>query len=137
MGRRNEAGALLVKILDLGLAKFQHAEMASATMTAEGVVMGTLGYMSPEQRLGREVDERTDIFAVGVMVLEALTGQKPFRDEVYAELARGNQLWPDASMLDQPLRDLLQRCLAVDPLERISSAATLHSLLLPALGARG
>ena len=80
MGARDGA-ALEVKLLDLGLVKVRADELRlSASMTAEGVVMGTLGYMAPEQRLGREVDERADIYSIGVMLHEALTGQRPDGD---------------------------------------------------------
>ena len=66
-----------MKILDFGLAKVTRAEVPDhASLTMPGAVVGTLGYMSPEQLLGYEVDERTDTFAVGVMAVECLTGAR-------------------------------------------------------------
>ena len=89
IGQRKHHGSLAVKILDFGLAKFQPLETAATgTVTAGGVIMGTLGYMSPEQLLGQHVDERSDIFAVGVMLVEVLTGSRPFAGHSYADLLR-------------------------------------------------
>ncbi len=73
-----------VKILDFGLAKqlvLEDAQEGATTMsgtTREGVVMGTLGYMAPEQALGRPVDHRSDLFSLGVVLYELLTGRLPF-----------------------------------------------------------
>ncbi len=69
----------LVKIVDFGLARV----ISSASMTQTGGTSGTVGYMSPEQSLGKAVDGRTDIWALGVVLAEMLTGQNPFlRDSV-------------------------------------------------------
>jgi GAF domain-containing protein len=118
MGHRDVSGLLAVKILDLGLVKL-HAEeqQLSGTMTAEGVIMGTPDYMAPEQLLGQSVDARTDIFAIGVMLLEALTG---------ARTTRGTDL---PTSLAPELRQLLRRCLAADPADRPPSAQQLHAEL--------
>jgi GAF domain-containing protein len=122
MGHRDEAGVLAVKILDLGLVKLRAEEqLLSGTMTAEGVIMGTPDYMAPEQLLGQPVDPRTDIFSIGVMLLEALTG---------ARTTRGGDL---PSSLAPELRQLLRRCLAADPTERPASAQHLHAELSAAL----
>jgi serine/threonine protein kinase len=68
-----------LKVLDFGLAKIEHREpKAWQTLTNPGVVMGTVRYMSPEQALGREVDRRSDIFSLGVVLYELATGQPPF-----------------------------------------------------------
>jgi N-acetylmuramic acid 6-phosphate etherase len=86
----------VVKVLDFGLAKALDAEsrMASsgesptvtspATMTAVGVLLGTLTYIPPEQALGEELDVRSDIFSLGVTIYEMATGQLPFRGPTWA-----------------------------------------------------
>lgn len=72
----------LVKVLDFGLAKFvagqAAAEVTRAQMTLAGTVVGTVSYMAPEQALGRTVDGRADLFSLGVVLFEMLTGRVPF-----------------------------------------------------------
>ena len=139
IGRRDDAGALAVKILDLGLVKFRSGEGGeTGSMTADGLVMGTPAYMSPEQIMGREVDQRTDIFAIAVMLAEALTGQRPFAgDRLPDLLAQRHQAYrlPGSSPPARAVGDLLQRCLAADPGDRPASAAALRAELVPLLNA--
>jgi serine/threonine protein kinase/tetratricopeptide (TPR) repeat protein len=79
---RTERG--LVKVLDFGLAKFVRPEGAEAArvtqpqVTIAGMVVGTVSYMAPEQALGRPVDHRTDLFSLGVVLFELVTGRIPF-----------------------------------------------------------
>ena len=99
--------------------------------------MGTLGYMAPEQLRGQAVDQRADIFAVGVMLAESLTGRRPFDGETPSDLSRAvlHQPYhlpgvsPDVLAIDA----VLQRCLARDPSARIASAETLRHALMPLL----
>ena len=82
-GRGDE---LTIKILDFGLAKLRAENAApDSTQTVAGAVLGTLGYMAPEQVVGGTVDERSDIFALGVIVVRMLTGKLPFITSNYAE----------------------------------------------------
>jgi len=76
----------LVKLVDFGLAK-DLTRTRGGTMTKPGKVVGTPSYMSPEQLAGERVDRRSDVFAVGVIVYEALAGRHPFRRESNAETA--------------------------------------------------
>ena len=142
MGQRRNAGSLVVKILDFGLAKFRPLEMAAtapSTLTARGILLGTAGYMAPEQLLGRDVDQRADIFAAGVMLIEMLTGRRPFQGESYGELMHAmlHDIYhlPGSSPEIQALDELLQRCLAKEPQDRFSSAEALRGELIPALRA--
>jgi non-specific serine/threonine protein kinase len=82
----------LVKVLDFGLAKFVNAPRPAdirtlANATAPGVVLGTLNYMAPEQLSGGAVDNRTDLFAAGVVLYEMLTGKLPFPGATLGEIA--------------------------------------------------
>jgi serine/threonine protein kinase len=71
----------ILKVSDFGLASFA----VSPTVTMEGVVLGTPAYMSPEQVQGDEVDSRTDLFALGVTLIEVLTGERIFEGSTYTE----------------------------------------------------
>jgi eukaryotic-like serine/threonine-protein kinase len=95
------------KILDFGLARIRppQAAAADATVTLRtepGVVMGTVGYMSPEQVRGFEADHRSDIFSFGVMLYEMLSGRRPFRGETGADVMQ--------AILRQDAPDLRKRC---------------------------
>lgn len=82
-----ESGQQHVRVLDFGLAKVTtHSPTVAGSITTPGTVMGTLGYMSVEQLTGAAVDSRSDLFSVGVMVIEALTGLRPFNGKTYHEL---------------------------------------------------
>src|SRR5207244_1193712 len=81
------------KLLDFGLAKLKAANASAllsaptnANVTAQGAILGTLQYMSPEQLEGKDADARTDIFAFGVVVYEMVTGKKPFEGKSQASL---------------------------------------------------
>jgi Tol biopolymer transport system component len=74
-----------VKVVDFGIAKLTDRASDSATnQTEPGLLVGTVAYMSPEQALGTEVDQRTDIFSIGVVLYEMLTGKHPFRGSTNA-----------------------------------------------------
>jgi TolB-like protein/Tfp pilus assembly protein PilF len=124
------AGA--VKVLDFGLAKSDPASDASldgATCaetleaTAEGVVLGTAAYMSPEQARGRPVDRRSDVWSFGCVLFECLAGRAPFTgDTVSDRIARILEREPDWPALpsDVParMREILRRCLRKDADDR-------------------
>src|SRR5262249_53714376 len=99
--------------------------------------MGTFNYMSPEQVTGEEVDERSDIFSLGVMVVEALTGRRPFLGRTPAELIAAilsaSYHLPGEAPEAQQLDEVLQRCLAKDRGERFASAAAVQQALIPAI----
>ncbi len=124
-----------VKVLDFGLAKLKRAEideeaslMATEAMTQEGVVLGTIPYMSPEQIQSETVDTRTDIFSLGIMLHEMLCGQRPFQASNSAALMSSILRDPpiQASEIKRDIPDqlnrALQRCLEKDPLLRYQSA---------------
>jgi len=124
-----------IKVLDFGLAKAFSPEAASGdpslspTMTSvgtlAGMIIGTAGYMSPEQARGREVDRRADVWAFGCVLYEMLTGRRTFDGETISDtLASVLKVDPDWDALpdDTPpaLRRLLRRCLTRDADERLS-----------------
>ena len=121
-----------VKVLDFGLAKAMEGSgsdasespTVTAAATAQGVILGTAAYMSPEQARGKSVDKRADIWSFGAVLFEMLTGQRSFegRDvsEVLAGVLRLDPKW-DALPGDTPphLHTLLKRCLEKEPRERL------------------
>ncbi len=125
-----------VKILDFGLAKLKPqkltGDMDSKTETLElltnpGVVMGTVGYMSPEQMRGREVDQRADIFSFGIILYEMLAGRRPFTGGSVVELMHAI-LKDDPPALSElhaqvspQLETLVRRCLEKEPEHRFHS----------------
>lgn len=77
----DDEGVETAKILDFGVAKADSPFQLRKNKTVAGALVGTLSYMSPEQAQGREVDHRTDLWALGVIAFEALVGARPFDDE--------------------------------------------------------
>lgn len=131
-------GQKILKILDFGLAKIKPTDGTEvSSITEAGTVMGTMGYMSPEQFSGEEVDERTDLFTAGVMVIEALTGQLPFRkrtmNEYLASLMFDQFHLPGDSPQTQHLDQVLQKILAKERSERYPTAQAMKQALIPAI----
>lgn len=127
-----------VKILDFGLAKVkQQTIFDSVSLTAPGTIMGTFGYMPFEQFSGEEVDERCDIFALGVMIVEALTGKRPFQGKTYADmmnaLVRNDFHLEGDSEAILHLDSLLQKCLDRDKTNRFSSVEEMQIAIIPAI----
>ena len=127
-----------LKIMDFGLAKVLDAGTgATESVTIAGTVMGTLGYMAPEVVNGETIDERADLFATGVMVVETLTGLRPFRGPMQQEtlwaLLQSEYHLPGESAEIRALDAIVQRCLAKDARDRYGSAAELAKDLVPAL----
>ncbi len=128
-----------VKILDFGLAKLTQAKAATAEdrtvtlleATGPGVVLGTVGYMSPEQVRGKAVDHRADIFAFGAILYEMLAGTRAFRKSTSAETMTAilNDDPPSLSQLapGMPLglQRVVHRCLEKNPEQRFQSASDL------------
>ena len=122
-----------VKVLDFGLAKSLRphpvgANESTVTMprsvTGAPTIMGTAPYMSPEQAIGKELDARTDVWAFGCVLYEALCGRRAFSGQTMTEiLAAVIEREPDWSRMPEempaPIESLLQRCLRKDPQRRL------------------
>jgi len=126
------------KILDFGLAKSGHAiSGASGTVTAglttPGLIMGTPGYIAPEQISGKPADPRSDIFGLGVILYEMLSGKRAFNGDSTVELINAN-LKNDPvelpSSVPSPNQRIVHRCLEKDPSRRFQSAADVGFALL-------
>ncbi len=133
-----------VYVLDFGLAKLTQtiapdaqSQSPAAPVTTPGAVLGTFGYMSPEQLTGGTVDERSDLFSIGVMTVEAITGRRPFEGTTYHELLtnilQGSYHLPDDTPSVRRLDEILQCCLAKASGARFASAAAMQAELIPAL----
>jgi len=131
-----------VKILDFGLAKpcaVHPAEAVTlgvpvAAPTQAGMIMGTVGYMSPEQVKCAPLDGRSDLFALGIVLQEMLTGQNPFRrnsaaETISAVLTEEPGPMPASGPFSRGLSAILGRCLAKAPELRFQSARELASAL--------
>jgi eukaryotic-like serine/threonine-protein kinase len=134
-----KAGA---KLLDFGLAKWRAPLAGSADsvlptrdLTAQGTLVGTLQYMAPEQIEGKEADSRADLWALGLVIYEMVTGRKAFDGKSQASLIAAileHEPPPMDSVqpLSPPLLNrVVQRCLSKDPNERAQSAADVRAVL--------
>jgi len=118
-------------LMDFGVAKM----LGESHFTATGTVIGTALYMSPEQARGERPDARTDIYSLGVMLFEMITGQPPFEgDSAVAVLMKHvNEPVPDARQLNADIPDelvvVIERALAKNPADRYQTAAQMAAAL--------
>jgi len=131
-----------VKILDFGLAKLhatgesgEHADTKTQTLTKAGLIVGTVPYMSPEQVQGKQIDHRTDIFSLGVILYEMASGHRPFTGETAADIS--SSILRDAPKpiaetrpdIPEPLVRIISRCLEKEPELRYQSASDIQVAL--------
>jgi serine/threonine protein kinase/Tol biopolymer transport system component len=139
------------KILDFGVAKaleddarslpLEHSPTLSANFTSPGMMVGTVPYMSPEQARGRPVDRRSDIWALGCLLYECLTGRRAFdgdtSTDVLAKILERDPSWEALPARTPPrVRELVQRCLEKDVRRRIRDAGDVRIELERAREAR-
>ncbi len=131
-----------VKVLDFGLAKLSAADdldgssqLMTMTMTQEGLIVGTPYYMSPEQARGEAVDHRSDIFSLGVMFFEMVTGHRPFEGATAIELMSAILKDPAPALSDvrpevpRHLGSVIGRCLEKAPEDRHQTALDVYNKL--------
>ncbi|MDY0003276.1 MAG: protein kinase [Polyangia bacterium] len=139
---QGRSGQDVVKILDFGLAKMVDTPELSR-LTRKGEVFGTPAYMSPEQARGDQVDHRSDLYSVGVMAYELLSGRLPFAYPSIVQLLRAHQgevparpsshLGPTDWPIPADVEAMVMRCLEKNPNDRPSSLTELRRLLEPYL----
>lgn len=132
----------LVKVLDFGLARLaadpappQNGTTETPPVSREGAVLGTVPYMSPEQLRGQEVDSRSDIFSLGILLYELATGRRPFGGATYSDVGSSilrdtppllTKLKPD---LPRTLARIVAHCLEKEPERRFQSAKDVRNEL--------
>src|SRR5271168_400131 len=129
----------VIKVLDFGLAAVAQssdpsnpADSPTLTIspTRAGMILGTAGYMSPEQARGKGVDKRADIWAFGVVLFEMLTGKPLFEGETISDtLAAVLKTEPDFTQVPTKVRRLLKKCLEKDPKKRLRDIGDAWELL--------
>jgi serine/threonine protein kinase/membrane-associated phospholipid phosphatase len=139
-----------VKVLDFGLAKLiveggeavggqpsevDHDHAPASTLTEEGALLGTVPYMSPEHVVGRGIDHRSDIFSLGIILYEMLTGERPFQGSTAASVM-SSILRKPAKPISRLRREVprsidlaIALCLEKDPSDRMQQASALHEQL--------
>ncbi len=126
------------KVLDFGLARMLDTHQIDAlsqsqrSLTGEGIIAGTLPYMAPELLRGQRGDQRSDIWALGVLLYEMVSGRRPFTGATGFEVSAGIlHQEPETLPSNVPaaMRAIIQRCLEKNPVKRYQHAADLHLAL--------
>ena len=134
-----DRGRPVVKVLDFGISKARESTLGEGRITKQGQVLGSPEYMSPEASRGDEVDARADIYAVGIMLYELMSGRVPFRHENYLKVLQMHVSTvppPPRSLrpeLPEEVEALILRALAKNPDQRQQSIDELENELLAAL----
>ena len=125
MVSKDDGGGIRFRVMDFGLAR----DVNTSRMTKTGVVVGTMGYMSPEQVTGAPCDGRSDLYSLGTVIYECLTGELPFSGEMQSILYRIVHEIPQAPRalgadVDEELESIILQCLSKKPENVRSGRAT-------------
>ena len=118
----------IAKLLDFGLAK-SLVPGVDATRTVDGTIVGTAAYMSPEQALGKPVDARSDVFSLGAVLYELISGQRAFRGETSAEVMSAVLRDRPRSLSPSQIARVVDRCLEKDASRRYQTMAEVRAAL--------
>ncbi|MFT3839866.1 MAG: protein kinase [Myxococcaceae bacterium] len=140
LGKKRD-GATVAKILDFGIARIADQPQEKRNLTELGIIVGTPTYMAPEQAVGDVLDARTDLYALGCLAFELLTGRPPFVTDTLQELVTAHLARPAPNLASvRPelaawprLDEVVQRCLAKDKKDRVASVGELKRLLQAAI----
>ncbi len=131
----DDDGERFLKLLDFGLAKRTAPGVTSSTMTSASLIVGTPDYMAPEQARAQPTDARTDLYALGVLAFQLLTGQLPFTASSSVELVMKHLTAPVPRLADldpsipKELSDLVEQMMAKDPASRPQSLEPIRAVL--------
>ncbi len=129
-----ENGVEKITVLDFGIAKVHSFhETSDAELTSVDRILGTYGYMSPEQRAGEPVDVRSDLYSVAVIAVEMLSANRPPASGASQEWLDRALQWPEPSSASADLLNLLARCLQPVSSERLNTIPDLQRELIPIL----
>ena len=130
------------KVLDFGLAKLLRddsnpdaSHLETRAETKDGVILGTMPYMSPEQIQGKKLDHRSDIFSFGIILYEMITGRRPFSGETSAELISSilrdtpEPIAKTKSNIPFDLESIIEQCLQKNPADRYDSAQDVYNAM--------
>lgn len=124
----------VAKVFDFGIAKIAEDSGADNKLTQQGMIVGTPAYLSPEQALGEEADNRADLYAVGVMLYEMLTGDVPYKGSVAMDVVTAH-ISAEIPTLDPKkpypvgLRRIIERAMAKKPSERFQTGGEFLSAI--------
>jgi eukaryotic-like serine/threonine-protein kinase len=126
-----------IKVIDLGLAKSTQAKPVEPSLTGDHMLLGSPSYVSPEQMRQLDLDPRTDLWSLGVVLFELLTGTRPFQGATIVDVCAQILTQPTPSLrermpgIDPGLEAVVQRCMAKDRSDRYASALELWQALSP------